>query len=61
MDFIFSVKSEASLCLALPPEKLSPILFSMSFIVLCFICVYDPWTEEPDELQPVGSQRVGHD
>ena len=20
-----------------------------------------PWTEEPDELQPVGSQRVGHD
>lgn len=43
MDFIFSVKSEASLCLALPPEKLSPILFSMSFIVLCFICVYDPF------------------
>ena len=37
MDFIFSVKSEASLCLALLPEKLSPILFSMSFIVLCFI------------------------
>jgi len=20
-----------------------------------------PWTEEPDGLQPVGSQRVGHD
>ena len=20
-----------------------------------------PWTEEPDRLQPVGSQRVGHD
>ena len=19
-----------------------------------------PWTEEPDELQPMGSQRVGH-
>ena len=41
MDFIFSVKSEASLCLALAPKKLSPILFSMSFIVLCFIFVYN--------------------
>ena len=20
-----------------------------------------PWTEEPDRLQPMGSQRVGHD
>ena len=20
-----------------------------------------PWTEEPDELQPIGSQRAGHD
>ena len=20
-----------------------------------------PWTEEPDRLQPIGSQRVGHD
>ena len=20
-----------------------------------------PWTEEPDGLQPIGSQRVGHD
>ena len=20
-----------------------------------------PWTEDPDELQPIGSQRAGHD
>ena len=24
-------------------------------------CLENPWTEEPDRLQSMGSQRVGHD
>ena len=28
---------------------------------LQYSCLDNPWTEEPDELQSVRSQRVGHD
>ena len=43
-----------SLGLEDPPEK---EVATHSSILAWII----PWTEEPDELQPIGSQRAGHD
>ena len=44
-----------------------PILSTLSFVVgegngtpLQYSCLEIPWTEEPDRLQSMGSQRVGH-
>ena len=28
---------------------------------LQYSCLKNPWTEKPGRLQPMGSQRVGHD
>ena len=28
---------------------------------LQYSCLRSPWTEEPEGLQPIGLQRVGHD
>ena len=34
---------------------------SLPFFYIQHVCVRIPWREEPGRLQPMGSQRVGHD